>query len=90
VTTPYTVTQADVIAGTPIANKAVVTGTPPDGSGLVVVTASATVPATTVRPTVQTGGVVVGRTDPWVALMLIGLVSMGIALTCGERQRKRV
>jgi len=90
VTTPYTVTQADVVAGTPIANKATVMGTPPDGSGLVVVMANTTVPATTVRPTVQTGGVVVGRTVPWVAFTLIGLVTVGgIALTCGERQRKR-
>ena len=88
-TTQYTVTSADIQAGKPIANKATVVGTPPPGSGLAVVTANATASATTVQYIAPTGGWVVGRTNLWIALLLIGLVLLSIALTCGERQRIR-
>ena len=81
VTTPYTVSTADVGAAKPISNRVVVTGTPPTGLQLAVVTASSVAPVTTIPtsaapsgPTVQTGGTTPQGAPTWLLLALLTAV----------------
>ncbi|MCL2653577.1 MAG: hypothetical protein FWD63_07315, partial [Propionibacteriaceae bacterium] len=93
VTTPYTVTAADVGSAKAIANKVVVTGTPPNGLNLVAVSASTVVPATTVAPAsaptgpaVQTGGTMAQSNPAWALLIL--LAAIGTLMGAAELRRR--
>ena len=86
VTTPYTVSAADVGAAKPISNRVVVTGTPPSGLNLQAVTAATAAPVATVPTasapsvvTVQTGGTMAQGTPAW--LLVILLAAAGAALS---------